>query len=98
MGAMGDYFADRGGEITDADMGRFNVTRKEEDKHFFKVPSLRLAAINPPYFHDGSVENLSQAVRIMGLYQLGREIPQQDIDAIVAFLHTLVGDHRRLMP
>jgi cytochrome c peroxidase len=98
MGAMGDYFADRGREITKADMGRFNVTRKEEDKHFFKVPSLRLAAINPPYFHDGSVENLSQAVRIMGLYQLGREIPQQDIDAIVAFLHTLVGDHRRLMP
>jgi cytochrome c peroxidase len=98
MGAMGDYFADRGGEISDADMGRFNVTRKEQDKHFFKVPSLRLAAINPPYFHDGSVENLSQAVRIMGLYQLGREIPQQDIDAIVAFLHTLVGDHRRLMP
>ncbi len=98
MGAMGDYFADRGSEINEADMGRFNVTGKLEDKHFFKVPSLRLAAINPPYFHDGSVDNLSQAVRIMGLYQLGRDIPQHEIDAIVAFLHTLVGDHRRLMP
>jgi cytochrome c peroxidase len=98
MGAMGDYFTDRGREITEADLGRFNVTKREEDKHFFKVPSLRLAAINPPYFHDGSAETLPEAVMIMGRYQLGREIPQDEIDAIVAFLHTLVGKHHRLAP
>lgn len=96
MGAMGDYFADRGKKITEADLGRFNVTKKVNDKHFFKVPSLRLAAINPPYFHDGSVESLAEAVRMMAKYQLGREIPQEDIEAIVAFLNTLVGEHHRL--
>jgi len=98
MGAMGDYFADRGLKLTQADFGRFNVTHKDEDKFFFKVPSLRLAAINSPYFHDGSVARLDEAVRIMGRYQLGREIPQQEIDAIVAFLHSLVGVHPRLKP
>lgn len=98
MGAMGDYFADRDRPITPSDMGRFNVTNNLEDKHFFKVPSLRLAAINPPYFHDATAAKLSQAVRIMGYYQLGRVIPPRDIDAIVAFLHTLVGEHRRLQP
>jgi cytochrome c peroxidase len=98
MGAMGDYFTDRGRKITEADLGRFNVTKKVEDKHFFKVPSLRLAAINSPYFHDGSVETLSEAVRIMGRYQLGRDIPPDEIDAIVTFLHSLVGEHRRLKP
>ncbi len=98
MGAMGDYFADRGREITEADLGRFNVTKKVDDKHFFKVPSLRLAAINPPYFHDGSTSTLAEAVKIMGRYQLGREIPEQEIEAIVAFLHTLIGEHQRLKP
>jgi len=98
MGAMGDYFSDRGSKITEADFGRFNVTRKDEDKYFFKVPSLRLAAINAPYFHDGSVANLDEAVQIMGRYQLGREIPVHEIDAIVAFLHSLVGVHQRLKP
>jgi cytochrome c peroxidase len=96
MGAMGDYFADRGSQVTKADLGRFNVTKRGEDKHFFKVPSLRLAAVNYPYFHDGFTKTLSEAVRIMGRYQLGREIPPDEIAAIVAFLHTLVGEHPRL--
>jgi cytochrome c peroxidase len=98
MGAMGDYFKDRDSEITRADLGRYNVTHKEEDKHYFKVPSLRLAAINPPYFHDGSVATLDEAVRIMGRYQLGREIPDGEIQNIVAFLHTLVGENVRFKP
>ncbi len=98
MGAMGDYFADRGEKITQSDLGRFNVTKEINDKHFFKVPSLRLAAINPPYFHDGSAQTLAEAVRVMGKYQLGRNIPEDEIDAIVAFLHALVGEHRRLRP
>lgn len=98
MGAMGDYFADRGEKITQADLGRFNVTKQVNDKHFFKVPSLRLAAINPPYFHDGSVQTLAEAVQVMGKYQLGREIPSDEIDAIVAFIHALVGEHNRLKP
>jgi cytochrome c peroxidase len=98
MGAMGDYFKDREGEITPADYGRFNVTGLEEDKHYFKVPSLRLAAVNSPYFHDGSVQRLDEAVRIMGRYQLGREIPDEHIQDIVIFLHSLVGEHPRFKP
>jgi cytochrome c peroxidase len=98
MGVKGDYFKDRNSEITAADLGRYNVTHQSEDKHYFKVPSLRLAVINPPYFHDGSEITLNGAVRIMGRYQLGRELPEHDIDDIVAFLHTLVGEHIRLKP
>ncbi|MCU7804374.1 MAG: c-type cytochrome [Candidatus Thiodiazotropha sp. (ex Lucinoma borealis)] len=98
MGAMGDYFKERKSEITEADLGRYNVTRRNEDKHYFKVPSLRLAAINPPYFHDGSASTLDEAVRIMGRYQLGREIPEEDIKDIVSFLFCLVGEHIRLKP
>ena len=98
MGAMGNYFKDRGTPITQADQGRFNVTGKEEDKHFFKVPSLRLAAINPPYFHDGSVSDLKDAIKVMGRYQLGRDIPSDDVEAIVSFLNTLVGENSRLKP
>ncbi|MCG7947638.1 MAG: c-type cytochrome, partial [Candidatus Thiodiazotropha taylori] len=98
MGAKGDYFKDRDTEITEADYGRYNVTGEEDDKHYFKVPSLRLAAVNSPYFHDGSVTTLDEAIRVMGRYQLGREIPDEDIRDIVAFLHTLVGRHSRFKP
>jgi cytochrome c peroxidase len=98
MGAKGDYFKDRNSEITASDLGLYNVTKQSEDKHFFKVPSLRLAAINPPYFHDGSESSLNDAIRIMGHYQLGRELPAEDIMHIIAFLYSLVGEHIRLKP
>ncbi len=96
MGVMGDYFRDRNGGVTQADLGRFNVTGKASDKYVFKVPSLRLAAVTPPYFHDGSVATLDEAVRIMGRYQLGREIPPVDRADIIAFLRSLVGRHPML--
>jgi cytochrome c peroxidase len=98
MGVKGDYFKDRNREVKESDLGRYNVTKQSEDKYYFKVPSLRLAALNPPYFHDGSETTLNGAVRIMGRYQLGRELPDPDIDDIVAFLHSLVGEHIRLKP
>ena len=98
MGVMGDYFADRDKPISTADLGRFNVTGEESDRHMFKVPSLRLAAINPPYFHDGSTDNLREAVSVMARYQLGRKIPKEDVQDIVAFLESLVGRHDRLSP
>jgi len=58
----------------------------------FKVPSLRLAAVTPPYFHDGSVATLEEAVKVMIDYQLGREVPQADKQAIIDFLNSLVGE------
>ncbi len=98
MGALGDYFADRGRPVERSDLGRFNVTGDEADRHMFKVPSLRLAAINPPYFHDGGAETLRDAILVMARYQLGRRIPPGDVVAVKAFLHSLVGSHPRLNP
>ena len=92
LGTMDDYFADRG-SITKADYGRFNVTGKEEDRHVFKVPSLRNVALTAPYLHDGSARTLDRAVSIMGRYQLGRQIPPEDVNLIVKFLETLTGEY-----
>ena len=92
FGILGDYFADRG-NLTEADLGRFNVTGQEVDRHFFKVPSLRNVALTPPYFHDGSTQTLEEAVGIMAKYQLGRTISEEEIDLIVKFLHTLTGEY-----
>lgn len=74
------------------DLGRYNLTNNEWDKRVFKVPSLRLAMMTPPYFHDGSVATIEEAVGIMIQFQLGREVPKADKDAIIAFLGSLVGE------
>lgn len=73
------------------DVGRFAVTNNEADKYVFRVPSLRNVAKTAPYFHDGSVTHLREAVRIMASVQLGRELDPNDADAIVAFLEGLTG-------
>ena len=75
-----------------ADLGRYEVTGNEWDKRVFKVPSLRLAVHTPPYFHDGSVATLEEAVEIMIEFQLGRTVPDADKQAIIAFLHSLPGE------
>lgn len=93
FGVFKDYFAKRG-NLTPADLGRFNVTGNERDRYVFRVPSLRLVALTAPYFHDGSTRTLEKAVRIMAEHQLGRVIPDQDIALIVAFLKTLPGEYQ----
>lgn len=90
-----DYFKDRGGELG-SDKGRFNVTKDEFDMHRFKVPSLRNIELTYPYMHDGTVNSLDDAVRIMGQYCSGIDVPKDDRDAIVAFLRTLTGEHPML--
>jgi len=99
FGVMGDYFADRGNP-TKADLGRYNVTGQEEDRHIFKVPGLRNVAVTAPYFHDGSVETLDEAIEIMGRYQLGRDLSEEERRRIAAFLESLTGEYRgeRLKP
>jgi cytochrome c peroxidase len=91
LGALGNYFADRGTPETRLDQGRFNVTRRESDRHVFKVPSLRNVALTAPYFHDGSVPTLEAAVAAMFKYQLGRPAPEADKRLIVQFLRTLTA-------
>jgi cytochrome c peroxidase len=95
MGLMGDYFADRGNP-TDADQGRFNINHEEQSMYEFRVPSLRNVARTAPYFHDGNAQTLQQAVTIMAKYQLGRPMPPDDVDAIVAFLGSLTGEYKGL--
>lgn len=90
FGVLGDYFAGR--KIRPEDLGRYNVTHREEDRHVFKVPTLRNIAQTAPYFHDGSADTLEQAVAVMARYQLGRDLSAHDIEAIVAFLKTLSGE------
>ncbi len=75
-----------------SDLGRYEVTRKSRDKHFFKVPSLRNIERTAPYFHDGHEPDLRKAVLTMSEFQLGRKMTQQEIDKILAFLHTLNGE------
>jgi len=93
FGVMGDYFQQRG-NITPADLGRFNVTQREIDKYVFKVPSLRNVELTAPYFHDGSAPTLEAAVEVMFKYQLGRSAPPEDKALIVKFLKTLTGERQ----
>lgn len=90
FGVMAAYFG--GASAGKADLGRFNVTGRGEDRHVFKVPSLRNVARTAPYFHDASAPRLEDAVRSMGRYQLGVDLPDDDIAQIVAFLKTLDGE------
>ncbi len=90
FGVMDDFFKNR--PPSKADQGRFNVTGLEEDRHVFKVPSLRNVAITFPYFHDGSAQTLDDAVKVMGQYQLGRSLSDKDVQSISAFLRTLTGE------
>jgi cytochrome c peroxidase len=74
------------------DKGKFHDTGKQEDQWIFKVPQLRNVAMTPPYFHDGSVATLDDAVRVMARVQLGKQLSDDDVRQIVAFLGTLTGD------
>jgi cytochrome c peroxidase len=73
------------------DVGRFQVTGNEADRQVFKVPSLRNVTQTAPYFHDGSIEKLEDAIRIMGEHQLGRTLSKQEIASIRTFLRSLTG-------
>ena len=90
FGVFGDYFEDLG-NVTRADLGRYNVTGDPEDMFVFRVPGLRNVALTHPYFHDGSVTDLGRAVNVMATYQLGRMFPEKDLAPLLAFLRALTG-------
>jgi len=77
---------------TVADAGKFNETKNEADKDMFFVPGLRNVEKTYPYFHNGGVENLNEAIQIMGKLQLNKELNQQQVADIGAFFRTLTGD------
>jgi cytochrome c peroxidase len=92
FGVMDEYFKVRGKPITEADLGRYAVTKLDSDRHVFKVPSLRNVELTAPYFHDGATRTLEEAVDVMFRYQLGRTAPASDKNLIVQFLKTLTGE------
>ena len=75
------------------DLGRYYVTKEGIHRHMFRVPPLRNIADTAPYFHNGSVDNLAEAVRVMGLTQLKKELSDAEVADIVAFLRTLTGQY-----
>ncbi len=90
FGLVNDYWEYTKSE--NIDKGRYEVTGKESDMYVFKVPSLRNITKTAPYFHDGSVSNLNDAIQIMGKTQLNRELTVQEVSGIAFFLETLTGE------
>lgn len=92
FGIMGDYLSSRPGGSQDT--GRFALTGRDDDRHVYKVPSLRNVTLTAPYFHDGSIKSLDEAIAIMARYQLGISISDDDIQLLRAFLQSLTGRYR----
>ena len=74
------------------DLGRYEATKQESDKHMFRVPTWRNVARTAPYFHNGSVKDLGEAVRVMAKTHLGKDLKDNEVKDIVAFLTALNGD------
>jgi cytochrome c peroxidase len=74
------------------DEGRFEATKNEADKHMFRVPSWRNVARTAPYFHNGQVQTLDEAVRVMAKVQLGKTLKPTEVKDIVSFLTALNGE------
>ena len=74
------------------DLGRYEVTGRSGDRMVFKVPTMKNVAVSGPYFHDGSCADLRQAVHLMGRHQLGIDLSDPEVGAIVAFLGALTGE------
>ena len=90
FGVTADYWVETGS--VKRDPGLFAASAREEDRNVFRVPMLRNVAKTAPYFHDGSVDSLDRAVRVMGKLQLGRTLDEATVASIVAFLESLSGE------
>lgn len=77
-----------------SDKGRQDLTKNSSDAFVFKVPSLRNVAITGPYFHDGKITTLEEAVKKMAHLQLGKDLSDSDTKLIVTFLKTLTDKNR----
>lgn len=93
MGVGGHLFQKLGlvKEWPTEDLGRYEFTKNEADKYFFKVPSLRNITETGPYLHDGSFDSLEEIVAKMAEHQLGRVLAEEETKAIVTFLASLTG-------
>lgn len=78
----------------DKDTGLFKFTKLESDKYVFKVSMMRNITLSAPYFHDGEVGNLAEAVDQMGYLQLDKKLKDEEINNILKFLTTLADAER----
>ncbi len=90
FGVYGNYWEHTKSAVIDE--GRFAETKNEADKYMFKVPSLRNITETHPYFHDGSVADLGEAVKIMAKVNLNKDLTDGEVSDIVAFLGSLTGE------
>ena len=74
-----------------SDPGRAGVTHLASDMLYFKVPTLRNVEMTGPWFHNGQVRTLDEAVRLMAQYETGQHLSDADVHSIVVFLHSLTG-------
>lgn len=84
-------------EFKNEDFGLFNTTKKEEDKYYFKVPSLRNVALTAPYFHDGRIPTLEKAVEKMMEHQVGFVLQKKEFENVILFLKTLTGEKPKIL-
>ena len=95
MGQRDNYFEDREltlkSGLTDGDNGRWAQTKVERDRYRFKTPTLRNVALTWPYYHDGSVNTLDEAVKKMAKFQVGREMSDDECGKVVSYLGALTG-------
>lgn len=82
--------------LTD-DRGRFNFSGDPDEQYMWRVPPLRNIEYSAPYFHNGSVTSLHEAVRIMAKTQFNKELDETSIDDIVAFLISLSGETPKVL-
>lgn len=78
------------------DLGRYDETKQDSDKHMFKVPTLRNVALTAPYFSNGSVQTLEEAVKVMAKTQLNKDLSHQEATDLVAFLNGLTGKQPKI--
>lgn len=74
------------------DLGRYQVTHNDADKNMWRVQSWRNIALTAPYFHNGSVKTLDEAVRVMAKTQLNKDLSSAEVADITAFLKSLTGE------
>ena len=81
------------------DTGRHDATKNDADRHMWRVATWRNVAVTAPYFHNGRVATLDEAVRVMAKTQLNKDLKSDEVTDIVAFLESLTGEFpKQTMP
>ena len=80
------------------DLGVFEFDHDPAHQRLWRVPPLRNIALTAPYFHNGSARTLEDAVRIMAKVQLKKELSDQQVADLVAFLNSLTGTLPKITP